>query len=305
MAFQTYEITLLSIGLLPVVIAILAGLFLAGVYLLSKITREDQKFIGKSFAVVAGIVFIVMVFIGTVCMNIRPTEQFEDMHSVDPTETESQKLLAEEQTSIKALLSGIGAAELATCKLITRVDNFIKGDVGKPGLDDPTLVTQAQQKARDIAGGPIQTCPPEDSADIDIVSSINDADNRMARLENTLNSFTGPKLKATYNKTVPCAGAEGFVDAVGAGEPTPLDKIKALQKRLEVVQSIITNQQTQYLKPIDDKTAALQRGEVSDCDKGRGMKTGIKSATATAPSPGAGAASTGTLPPKATPSKSG
>jgi len=146
MAFQTYEITLLSIGLLPVVIAILAGLFLAGVYLLSKITREDQKFIGKSFAVVAGIVFIVMVFIGTVCMNIRPTEQFEDMHSVDPTETESQKLLAEEQTSIKALLSGIGAAELATCKLITRVDNFIKGDVGKPGLDDPTLVTQAQQR---------------------------------------------------------------------------------------------------------------------------------------------------------------
>ncbi len=287
------------------VIAILVGLFLAGVYLLSKITREDQKFIGKSFAVVAGIVFVVMVFIGTVCMNIRPTEQFEDMHSADPTEAESQKLLAEEQTSIKALLSGIGAAEVATCKLITRVDNFIKGDVGKPGLDDPTLVTQAQQKARDIAGGPIQTCPPEDSADIDIVSSIDDADNRMARLENTLNSFTGPKLKATYNKTVPCAGAEGFVDAVGAGEPTPLDKIKALQKRLEVVQSIITNQQTQYLKPIDDKTAALQRGEVSDCDKGRGMKTGIKSATATAPSPGAGAVSTGTLPPKAVPSKSG
>lgn len=193
--------------------------------------------------ILAGVV-TVMIFVGTVCMNTHPYEQFTVADSLD------------------RLLSDIAAAETASCKLITRTDAFIKSDVGKPGQEDPSLVTAAQAKAR--AGLTLVDCGATWPADVsDAAIQLEEADNRISRLETTLNSFTGPEIKRIYENTVPCK--EGFASAA---------TLPALRARLDAVLKTMTDQQMKLLKPIDDKTAQMQRGEVSDCEKRRGATVG-------------------------------
>jgi hypothetical protein len=86
-------------------------------------------------------------------------------------------------------------------------------------------------------------------------------------------------LQKTYNRTVPCQ--EGFYDTGSVAD------VSGLQARLAAVRTEIQTQQTKLLKPIDDKNAALQRGEVSDCDKRRGAKVAV-TASSTGKTPNRG-----------------
>ena len=195
--------------------------------------------------------FVVLLLLLTACFfcgAIRPTEAFTDVATAPP------------------LLEAVAAAEKDVCALITRADKFIGSDQGQPGVDDPSLVAAAQQKARDAVGSPITDCgtaaiPTDLSGD----ALLQEAANRITRMEATLKGLTGPEFQRIYDKTVPCT--ESFSD----GAPSEDD----LRARLDTVRQTIKDQQTKLLKPIDDKQAAVQRHEVSDCEKRRGANTAM------------------------------
>jgi len=175
------------------------------------------------------------------CAVIHPREMFEAFEDADPLDT---------------LFHEIGEAEDAVCKLITRTDEFIQGDVGNPGIQNPTLVADAQRQARMEVGSSLTICP---ATGIPETETVQDADQRLLRLEATLKSFSGPRIQKVYQNSVEC-----FVP-LNADINGPL--LDSLQKRLVVVQDAIALQQGKWIKGLDAKKEALKRGEVSDCDK--------------------------------------
>lgn len=251
MAFSAYDLIISLVGMSPFIIPMVFAIVIWTTKIASRFTVEDTKQIVILIVVAMVILAGVLLFIGTTCMEIRPTERFVDAGSTKHLENKE----------VNTLLHEIEIADTEVCKLMTRADHFIQGNVGHPGIENPTLVTDAQQKAR--GDGPIVTCTKEDHL------TLADAENHIIRLENTLKSFTGPTLQNTYNNTVICK--ENF-----AGTEKPGVDVKQLQERLKNVNQTIEEQQKRLLGPIDEKTAALRRGEVSDCDKRRGAKTQLK-----------------------------
>lgn len=237
-----YEIGLLSFGLSPFAILALAGLVVAGYLFAARFDDATaNRELGWMFAASAATVLLITLLLCLFCVQIRPRELFVDVGASDPT---------------TQLLADISAAEADVCKLITRADQFIQNDVGKAGQDDPTLVTAAQQKARGdtdmvVCGG-------------DLADQL-EIDHRLRRMEETLRAFTEPEFSRTYDATVPCH--EGFVDISDEAE------IASARQRLAAIRTTIQEQQRKYLGPIDAKTAAMQRGDLSDCERRRGAKT--------------------------------
>ena len=181
------------------------------------------------------------------CAVIHPREAFDSG-------------TAAEEDPLQTLFQGIGAAEDAVCKLVTRTDEFIQGDVGNPGIQNPSLVKDAQNQARLLVGSSITICP---ATGIPETETLQDADQRLLRLEATLKSFSGPRIQKVYQQSVEC-----FVPLnAEIGGPG----IVLLQARLTAVQEAIALQQGKWIGAIDAKKAALQRGEASDCDKKKGV----------------------------------
>ncbi len=266
---QTHR--LITIGLLPVILvlaaAVLAGAVFAGERFVAG--GGDVGGIAVSIVTIVVVTAIVLIYVTRVSAAIRPTEQFADVSAAAATAAVDP---------VTTLLADITATEKEVCDLITRSDKFIQGDVGKAGQDNPALVVQAQQEARDAVGAPITDCSASWPVDVSGTAALDEAANRIQRMEATVKSFTGPELQKTYNRTVPCQ--EEFADGA------PYD-VSGLQARLDAVRSEIQTQQTKLLKPIDDKNAALQRGEVSDCDKRRGAKVAV-TASSTGKTPNRG-----------------
>jgi hypothetical protein len=210
----------------------------------------------------------VLIVVRTFCGNIHPVETFVGQ-GINDTQTDP----------VQALWSGIAAAEEATCKYITRADGFIQNNEGKAGYDNPTLVSDAQQKARAAADGPLTDCTETWPTTLQDVSSytldqgLADADNRLTRLETTLQGFTGVIFQNTYNATVDCQMPQPTTEGFDTSLTT-------LQQRLTAVQAAIQMQQQKLLGPIDQKTEELKKGQVSDCDKARGKATAMKASTA-------------------------
>jgi hypothetical protein len=198
--------------------------------------------------VTAGIVLALSIIICALCQQPRPREMFVD-GSGDGNDP------------LAPLRTGIAAAEVAVCKYITQADKYIKGDVGPKADKEPDLVTAAQQKARD--GVNMVLCSDGAPAEVDSSGDLTELDSRLSRLESTLSGFTGVVFKRAYEETVPCK--EGFA------VPT----VEDLTQRLKAVQAAISDQQTQYLDPMDQKTKDLQQGKASDCDKRRGAKMAV------------------------------
>ncbi len=238
------------VGLTPYILIAMGLVFVGFIYALE---RFPTSVLGDTLVNLVGIgigVVLVMLLVSRLCLTIHPRESFVDMSGGTDT--------------VIQLLQDIGAAEKDVCDLITRTDKFIQNDVGKPGHDNPQLVSDAQQKARDAVGGPLTDCHASWTLDVSGDAALQEADNRLTRMEATLKSFTGTELQATYDKSVKCEGFQNPTD---------------LSARLAAVKTTIVNQQQKLLKPIDDKTAALQRGEVSDCDKKRGGNVAVVAST--------------------------
>jgi hypothetical protein len=180
------------------------------------------------------------------CAVIHPREAFDSGSA--------------EEDPLQTLFQGIGAAEDAVCKLVTRTDEFIQGDVGNPGIQNPSLVKDAQNLARLLVGSSITICP---ATGIPETETLQDADQRLLRLEATLKSFSGPRILKLYMQTVEC------FQPVNTESGNPY--IVLLQARLNAVQNSIALQQGKMLTAIDAKKEALKRGEASDCDKQKGV----------------------------------
>jgi hypothetical protein len=189
--------------------------------------------------------FLVSLIVCFDCAVIHPREAFDAAPPADP---------------LQVLFQGIDAAEDAVCKLVTRTDEFIQGDVGNPGIQNPTLVTDAQNQARLLVGSSITICP---ATGIPETETLQDADQRLLRLEATLKSFSGPRILKLYMQTVEC------FQPVNTESGNPY--IVLLQARLTAVQNSIALQQGKMLTAIDAKKEALKRGEASDCDKQKGV----------------------------------
>ncbi len=240
---------LLLIGVLPFLLILAASVGVGLTYVSAKFSAADAGEVMFSVATILLVSMTVGIFLRLSCGGIQPYEQFVGTVT-DVSGEEMAQLLAD-----------ITTTEHDVCELITRTDKFIQSDVGKAGYDNPALVAQAREKAREAVNGPLTDCQTV-WPDVSGEAALNEADNRMSRMEATLKSFTGPELESTYNRTVPCQ--EGFAS-----------QIDAARARLTAIQATIQMQKTKYLKPIDDKNAALQRGEVSDCDKKRGAKVAV------------------------------
>ena len=249
MALDSYGKTALVLGLSPFLIAAVVGAVIAGGWLYVRL-KDDIPEIALTGIVVLGVLMIVGLIVGTVCMRIGPTERFVDLVA---------------STTVESLGPRIEALEKEACDLITRTDQFIQNDVGKPGQDDPSLVTAAQQKARAALPGPMTDCPATASPLQGLSAEIlADLENRTTRLETTVLKFTLSEIQRTYDTTTKC---EGFTDGA--------DPVTALADRITALEASADLQKSKLLKTIDDKTAALQRGEVSDCDKKNAGKTAI------------------------------
>ncbi len=224
---------------------------IGGVWVFNRL-RPVIPDIGALMLIVVVVTMIVAFVIGAACMRISPRERFVDVES----------------PSVEDIAARVDALEKEACDLITRTDQFIQNDVGKPGQDDPSLITAAQQKARAALPGPITDCPSTATALQGLSAEIvSDLENRVTRLETTLTKFTLPELQRTYDTSVKC---ETFVDVTATVDP-----MSALVARVDALETAVTDQKTKLLKPIDDKTAALQRGELSDCDRKKGGKTAM------------------------------
>jgi hypothetical protein len=230
------------IGLIPFIVIISIGL-IAWIYVLGdRLSAKDVTDILTAVAPLVFIVLIIVVLLCNLCLDVQPIEQFEDV------------------SATTLFFADLSATEIDVCNLITRADKFIQGDVGHAGIENPSLVAQAKQAARAAVGGPLAVCTEPG------LDTLDEADNRITRMEMTLKSFTGPEFVKTYNKTVPCQTESFQVQG-----PT----LESLKNRLAAVKATIVSQQNTYLKPIDNKNAALQRGELSDCERRRGAKAGL------------------------------
>jgi len=229
-------------ALLPIAIILCAATVVVVISAGGKLTADDISEITMSVLTILFGVWLVLILVASICMNIHPTEGFVDLCD-------------------NMIWTEIADAEKDVCIFIDRTDKFIQSNVGKPGVDDPPKVAAAQQDARTAAGGPLTDCQAKWAL---VEPNISDATDRISRLETTLKGLCGPIFLQAFNSSDTCSHTEGFANY----EETDL------RKRLTAIEQMITEYKQKYLKPIDDKQAALNRGEVSDCDKSRGGKAG-------------------------------
>lgn len=269
----TQDAGIWSIGFLPfLTIAAAAAItlvFLVVLFLLSRLTLLEVGGLGGAIGLIVGVSLLVLVFVNVACAAVRPREMFQDVESASP---------------LQDLITNIVMTETDVCRYITEADNFIKNKVGKPGQDNPQLVSAAQKAARQMLVNPLtkqyepipmSTCPsvwPKDISGADAVFA--EADNRLAKMESTLKLFTLPQF--TEAKAA-MACTESFV--AEAEDP----RLTALKQRLAAVQATIASQKNEYLDPIHQKQADLQKGIASDCEKRKGAKSAVAASNVTPP----------------------
>ncbi len=250
---HSFEIAILSLGLTPfAALAIAAAVIWLGRFY-RLFTMEDLT---QILLLVGGVwlfVMLVLLFVTSMCAKVRPRELFADGDgtAADP---------------YQALIHDITLAETDVCLLITRVDKFIISSVGSPGKDTKAAAATAIDAARAPAGT-ITSCPstwPKDLTDHDAV--LGEAANRMTRMESTLQNYTDPQLTKTYKQVVPC---ESFATTA---EQERLVTLGQLRERLAKINEVITAQQKNLLRPIENKQKELRSGKPSDCDKAKGSK---------------------------------
>jgi hypothetical protein len=240
-------------------VALLTGI--VPVFLVVFFFNKIDPTVAKEVVINLGVVLIGVALIGLLvagtCMTVRPTERF-----VDGFESGSS-VSGSGSPTLGQLWKDIGAAERDVCDLVTRANEFIQGEVGHPGIDNPTLVSAAIESERSGAGGPLVNCPTGGDYD----ERADEAENRINRLEHTVRGFTNRPIEAAYKRSDTChpetapVVVETFDDQVNG--------LVRLNERLTAVREQIEKQKS-WLRVVDEKTAAMQRGEVSDCDKAAG-----------------------------------
>ena len=248
---QNQGLALFSIGARPYLLMFGALVFTSVFLFLTKLSLEDITEIIGAMGTIWLVIILVLLFISRVCMSISPVEHFADMNS--------------------SIESDVEKTEATVCKLIQDVRNFITADIGQPGQDDPSLITAAMQKAVDAVNGPITICitASEELNDTNKPDNLS-IDDRLTRMERTLDQLVEPQLKLAYDKSMTCEGfASDSLDSVS-------ETVESKQKeRLAAIQTMIATLTKRYLDPLDQKQADLKAGQLSDCEKRKGANTAI------------------------------
>jgi hypothetical protein len=263
---RKYEVALLSLGLSPFIIMLLAAAVIGLGMLYKLFTPEDLTTLALLIAGVWLFVVLILLFVTNVCGAINPRELFADG---DGSATAADPY--------QALIRDITLAETDVCLLMTRTDQFVISSVSTPGANNQVAQVTAVEAARAPTGGMITVCPstwPKDLTDHDAV--LGEAANRLTRMESTLKNYTEPQLLKTYKQVVPC---ESF--AVDEAEEQRLTVLGQLRDRLDAINAMITAQKKNLLRPVDNKQKELKAGHASDCDKAKGAKYMAKNASST------------------------
>lgn len=215
------------IALYPLVPFVIIAIALVVTYALFTVNAALASDVAAEILLAMGsiwlVIMAVLIYMSLVCMEIHPIEQFTDKDEVTKTEA-------------------------AVCKLKEHVRTFVASELGQPGQDDPSLIARAMD-----VGAPTVDCMPSALPLL--------LEERLTRMERTLNELAEPVLKKTYEKTMTC---EGFEDVY----PDPDLRLKNIQKKIYTLTK-------KYLDPLLQNQIDLQKGIVSDCNKRRAAITAI------------------------------
>ena len=234
MALAQYEIVLLGMGLFPFAVILLGGLILFVAFLFSRLSANDMTEILLSVGTIWLIVIFVLFFVSFACASIQVREGFGDVTKDDLVALENQ-----------------------VCALMASSDSYITNDVGKAGQDDPAVLEKAKQDAR--GSGTLPECSMTPAV----------IEGRISRMERALGVFTGPQLKKTYDKTVPCK--EGFESSLSGSPGSP----GSFEDRLKKIKETIATQKKQHLEPIEQKEKDVKAGKLSDCEKKKAANAAV------------------------------
>jgi hypothetical protein len=226
MAFRWYDI----VGYIPFIVVGGALAVLGVLFVAFQIPSEVLVELLLSAGTIWLIVIAVLLFVSMTCASIQVRELFED----GSVTTED-----------------LAALENKVCVLMTASDKAIASDVGQPGQDDPAVLNAALTSARGSAPVPVCEMNPTE------------LESRISRMENALMNYTGPQLKKTYDKSVPCS-SEGFETQNGT-----------YAARLQAINQLVDKQTSTLLVPIQKKEADVKAGILSDCEKKKGAKAAV------------------------------
>lgn len=212
---------------------ILGGFAIMGtIMFLVKLTATDMTEILLAMGTIWLVTIVVLIFVSNVCMSISPVQERFTASSVD--------------------IQAFNTAEEAVCEMMASTISYIRNDAGPQG---PDAITSAIQQSIANAGGPVSQCPP---IAVNDTTSEQELDERLTRMENSLNGLVEPEAKKTFAATQ-CT--EGFADQ---------------GSRLAAIQQTIQSLQSQYLDPIQQKQRDLQCGRLSDCERKKGAAMGFQ-----------------------------
>jgi len=222
------------LSLLPYGIILTAMAVVGFFALLTQVPGPVATELAIAVGVIALFVMTVVVIVTTFCVQIRPVEEFvgED----------------------------IAVTEARICGLMKRTDDFIKNEVGLAGIDNPRLVSAKREELAAVAT-PLLVC--DAFADYECIlkkkEPVNEEE-RLSRIERTLMRFVYPEIAkacAAASCDRPC---ETLTLTVADTEADRLAAINAVADGLD-----------RQLAIIDEKTASLRRGELSECDREKGL----------------------------------
>jgi hypothetical protein len=231
------------LSVLPYGIIVAAMIIVGFLSILTRVPGPVATELAVAVGTIALVVMTAVVIVTTFCVQIRPIEEFVDAVVVETAETEGR-----------------------ICALIKKTDEFIKNEVGIAGIDNPRLVS-AKRAELAAAAEPMLVC--DAFADYECILKKKEApiddEERLSRMERTLMRFVYPEIRkacAAASCDRPCETLTlATADTVAGRLAAMNDVADGLDRQIDI---------------IDEKTDSLRRGELSDCDREKGMDVGSK-----------------------------
>jgi len=237
-----------------------------------------------SIFIMVGTIITVILFVGIVCMAVRPTDGFLDA-GIMTTSSGSSGSGSDPDPILDEY-------EARTCALISRTDAFIAGTVGPKGMitdangdttDTPEhkeYVRQAQTAARVKVPGGALNCNTLGIAGK--AGKETDTKTRITTLEQTLRDFVGPTLISTFDTTINSKMACDTTP-IPCADPKRMKPEDVLNKKYDdqnipwtkpnPIESALTCYESNILTPIDAYTARMQKGQLKDCERKKAFES--------------------------------
>ena len=231
----------------------------------------------RALFILLGLILAVILFVGIVCMAVRPTDGFLDAGIMTERASGSGSGSGSDPDPV------LDEYEARTCALMSRTDTFIAGTVGPKGMktnaDGDTeetpehreYVRQAQTAARVKVPGGALNCDT-----LGKVGKETDTKTRITTLEQTLRSLVGPILTSTFDTTINSKMA-CEITPVPCADPKVMKPEDILAKKYDdqnipwskpnPIESALTCYESNILAPIDAYTDRMQKGQLKDCER--------------------------------------